>query len=503
MIGLIILDGWGCSQSKKGNAIALANTPTWDALLASCPHAQIETHGEIVGLPNGQMGNSEVGHLNIGAGRTVFQNFTLINKAIENGQFFDNKVFHDGIEKAILTDKAMHVIGLWSAGGVHSHQEHIYAFLKLAHSRGLKKIYLHLITDGRDCSPRSALDNLSQLEQVVEETGTIVATLIGRYYAMDRDSRWERVEKAYELLVNNKANFRTDSLKEAIQAAYARGESDEFIQSVLIKEGRIEDGDVVVMMNFRSDRARQLTNALNDIEFSGFERTKVPLISKFITLTQYHQDYSYPIAFPPQKLENGLGVVLSKAGKKQYRSAETEKYPHVTFFFNGGVDDPLRGEERCLIASPKVSTYDLQPEMSLPLVTQALCSAIESDNHDFFIVNFANPDMVGHSGILSATIKAVEACDDALSKIIPLIQSTGSELIICADHGNAECQIDIETGNPHTAHTTNLVPFLYVGARDFTIRDGGNLTDIAPTLLYLAGLEKPIEMTGNNLLLAK
>ena len=501
---LLILDGFGYSESSQSNAIKVAKTPTWDGLWANYSHTLIDCSGEAVGLPDGQMGNSEVGHVHLGAGRLMPQDFTRINNEIKSGDFYSNQVLRDVVDSAIESGGALHLLGLLSPGGVHSHEEHIAAMLELAAKRGLQKIYLHAFLDGRDTPPKSAEQAIQKMETKFAELGCgRMASLVGRFYAMDRDNRWERVEAAYNLLVSGKGVFEAETALQGLRQAYDREESDEFVQPTIITgaEGAatINDGDAVIFMNFRSDRARELTRALNEQDFDGFEREKIAQLSSFVTLTEYQQDFEYPVAYAPMSIENGLGEYLSSQGKKQLRIAETEKYAHVTFFFNGGVDEPFAGEERILIPSPNVKTYDLQPEMSAPEVTVKIVEAIESGHFDAIISNYANCDMVGHTGDFEAAILAVEAVDRALSEIIEALKKVGGELLITADHGNIEQMKDPETGQPFTAHTVSPVPLLYFG-REAVLREGGSLIDIAPTMLDLMGLEKPGEMTGFSLI---
>lgn len=497
---LLILDGFGYSETSKSNAIKKARTPTWDRLWASSPHTLIDCAGAAVGLPDGQMGNSEVGHVHLGAGRLMPQDFTRINNEIKSGAFYSNETLCNAVDSAIESDGALHLLGLLSPGGVHSHEEHIAAAIELAAKRGLKKIYLHAFLDGRDTPPESAEKPIEKIEAKFTELGCgRIASLVGRFYAMDRDNRWERVESAYDLLVSGEAEFKAETALEGLQQAYKRGETDEFVQPTLLSGGAvINDGDAVIFMNFRSDRARELTRAINEQDFDGFKRKKIPLLSSFATLTQYQQDFGYPVAYAPMSVKNGLGEYLSTKGKKQLRIAETEKYAHVTFFFNGGVDEPFEGEERMLIPSPDVKTYDLQPEMSAPEVTAKIVEAIEGGHFDAIISNYANCDMVGHTGDFEAAVLAVEEVDSALSKIVGALEKVGGELLITADHGNIEQMQDPETGQPFTAHTVSPVPLLYFG-REAVLQEGGSLVDIAPTVLDLMGLEKPEEMTGSSL----
>ena len=502
---LLVLDGFGYSEATEHNAIALARTPTWDSLWSQCPHTLLDCSGESVGLPDDQMGNSEVGHLHLGAGRLIYQDFTLINKSTRDRSFFGNAVLCEAVEKAKTSGKALHIMGLLSPGGVHSHEAQIHAMAELAVNKGAPQVYMHAFLDGRDTPPKSAGASLKAMEaKFAELGGGRIASLCGRFYAMDRDKRWERVEEAYRMLVEGRSACTAASALEGLEQSYACGENDEFVRpTAIVPEGTspvtIGDGDVVVFMNFRADRAREISLALNDPDFSGFERAVAPKLGGYYTLTEYREDFAFPVAFPPQSLSNSLGEILSKLGMTQLRLAETEKYAHVTFFLNGGVDTPFPGESRILIPSPKVKTYDLQPEMSLPEVTDELVKAIESQEYDLIICNYANGDMVGHTGIETAAIRAVEAIDASLARVLPALDRVGGEILITADHGNAEQMVDPETGEPHTAHTVNPVPMVYRGSgRGF--RAGGNLGDVAPTVLDLLGLEKPAEMTGRSLL---
>ncbi len=503
---LIILDGWGYNEELEHNAIAAANTPTWDHLWQHYPHTLINGSGTAVGLPDKQMGNSEVGHLNIGAGRVVRQDYSRINHTIDNHEFFSNPVLINAVDAAINTDHAIHVFGLLSPGGVHSHQCQIQAMLELAVKRGATKVYLHAFLDGRDTPPKSALTSISAMEQVFAQLkhGQI-ASLCGRYYAMDRDKRWQRTQAAYDLLTLGKTEYHADTAADGLAQAYERGETDEFVQPTAIHERQqppitIHDGDVIVFMNFRADRARQLTHAFIDENFSGFKRQHKPKLNDFVTLTKYAKDFNVNVAFPPEHHDNVLGDYLAQHNLKQLRIAETEKYAHVTYFFNGGSEIPFAGEDRELIPSPKVATYDLQPEMNAPLLTQRLIAAIESQQYDFIVCNFANPDMVGHTGNFAATVKAIETIDDCLAKITAATTKVGGEICITADHGNAEQMHDINTGQAHTAHTNEPVPLIYIGRSASFKYDDGTLADLAPTLLSLLDLEKPKEMTGKNLL---
>ncbi len=503
---LLILDGWGYSKTTKNNAIALANTSVWDKLNQTFPHSLIHTSGKDVGLPGKQMGNSEVGHLNLGAGRIVKQDFTRIYNELQNGDFFRNPILRNSLEYANDNNKAIHIMGLLSDGGVHSHEEQIHAMLEMTHRQGCKNVYLHIFTDGRDCAQKSAKKYIKKLESKMKElnTGEIVS-LIGRYFSMDRDNRWSRIRYAYELIAKGKAKFLAKSALNAIELAYARGETDEFIQSTSIKAPTsIKKGDVLILMNYRADRARQITCAFTDEYFQGFSRgTFVP--TQFVCLTEYKKDFNLPVAYPSSKLNNVLGKYLSNLGMTQLRIAETEKYAHVTFFLNGGIEQAFNGEERVLIPSPDVATYDLQPEMSAFELTDALVENIESQKYDLIICNFANTDMVGHSGKLDATIKAVEAVDTCLGIIYKAMFAIGGEMLITADHGNAEQMINPQTNEVHTAHTNNPVPLIFVSNRKADIMKPGKgaLSDIAPTLLAMMDIEKPDEMTGNSLLTFK
>lgn len=507
-IALIILDGWGHREETQSNAIALANTPNWDALWQKYPHGFLDASGHSVGLPNGQMGNSEVGHLTMGAGRIVHQDFTRIEMAIEDGSFFSNPVLTNAVDHAVKTQKAIHIIGLLSSGGVHSHEQHIQAMVKLAHQHQATQVYIHAFLDGRDTPPRSAEASLKALDEYCQQLkcGKIIS-IIGRYYAMDRDNRWERTQEAYDLLTRGTAIY--DAAPDAITAlklAYARGENDEFVKATRIHQGdkpiTIDDGDTVIFMNFRADRARQLTRYFIDKPFDDlftrYSPLKCPNVH-FVTLTKYDASFPFPVAFPSEPLTNILGELVSNSDLRQLRIAETEKYAHVTFFFNGGVETPYPGEDRILIPSPKVATYDLKPEMHAPEMTDRLIEAIKHDSYDLIICNFANADMVGHSGNLAATIKAIEVLDSCLGRMITALQSVGGEAVITADHGNAEIMFDEQTQQAHTAHTQQLVPLLYVGRAANIAKPQGKLSDIAPTLLYLLNLTQPPEMTGESL----
>ncbi len=502
---LLILDGWGYRQDSESNAIFHANTPVLDNLLQSKPNMLIETSGMAVGLPDGQMGNSEVGHVNLGAGRIVYQDFTRVTKSIADGEFGDNPVLAQAIDKAANNDKAVHIFGLMSPGGVHSHEEHIFAAVEMAHARGAKKVYLHAFLDGRDTPPRSAQGSLEKAEALFDKLGNgRVASIIGRYYAMDRDQRWERIELAYDLMVSGISQHTASSAVEGLANAYERDENDEFVGATAILDAQgnaaqVEDGDSLIFMNFRADRARQFTRAFTDADFAGFEKKKAPKLAEFVMLTEYAADIDAPCAYPTEDLNNVLGSWLEQHDKTQLRISETEKYAHVTFFFSGGREDEFNGEKRILVPSPQVATYDLQPEMNSVLLTDKLVAAIESGEHDLIVCNYPNGDMVGHTGDFDAAVKACEAVDTAVSRIIEALQKTGGECLITADHGNAEMMQDPSTGQAHTAHTCEPVPLIYVG-RDAQVSETGALSDIAPTLLHLMGMEQPAEMTGTTLM---
>ena len=499
---LMILDGFGHSDRPEYNAIHAASTPVYDRLRATQPHGLISGSGMDVGLPDGQMGNSEVGHMNLGAGRVVYQDFTRVTKAIRDGEFFENPAICAAVDKAVAAGKAVHIMGLLSDGGVHSHQDHLVAMAELAVRRGAEKIYLHAFLDGRDTPPRSAQASIELLDATFARLGKgRIASLIGRYFAMDRDNRWERVEQAYNLIVDGQGQFQADSAVAGLQAAYARDESDEFVKATVIGEPvRVDDGDAVVFMNFRADRARELTRAFVEQDFTGFARQRVPQLAGYVMLTQYAASIDAPSAFAPEPLTNVLGEYLANNGKTQLRIAETEKYAHVTFFFSGGREEPFPGEERILIPSPNVATYDLQPQMSAPEVTDRIVDAIENQRYDVIIVNYANGDMVGHTGVFEAAVKAVECLDECIGRIVAALDKVGGEALITADHGNVEQMEDEVTGQAHTAHTCEPVPFIYVGKRNVSIREGGVLADVAPTLLKLLGLPQPREMTGTSII---
>ncbi len=500
---LLIIDGFGHSDSTDYNAIAAAQTPVWDDIWQNRPHTLIHTSGMAVGLPDGQMGNSEVGHITLGAGRVVYQNYTRINKAISDGDFFENPAYSTAIDRAVAGAGAVHILGLLSPGGVHSHENHIMAMLEMAAQRGAKNIYLHAFLDGRDTPPRSAEASLARVEDKLADLGVgKIATLSGRFYGMDRDQRWERIQAAYDLLTRGEAEYRGDSARAALAAAYARGETDEFVKPSLIDsagDARIGDGDSVIFMNFRPDRARQLTRALVEADFDGFERRSRPRLADFVMTTEYAADIDTSCAYPPQDLVNSFGDYVARHGKTQLRIAETEKYAHVTFFFSGGQEALYPGEDRVLVPSPKIKTYDLQPQMSAVEVTDKLVAAIKGGGYDAIICNYANCDQVGHTGVFDASVKAVEAVDQCLHRVFTALAEVGGEALVTADHGNVEQMFDPESGQPHTQHTTLPVPFVYVGPRRVNMAAGGSLVDVAPTMLALMGLPQPAEMTGKNL----
>lgn len=498
---LLILDGFGHSDNPEHNAIHAATSPVWDLLWASCPKTLIQTSGMAVGLPEGQMGNSEVGHMTLGAGRVVYQNFTRINKAIEDGDFFRNPAYTAAVDKAVANNGAVHIMGLLSEGGVHSHEDHIVAMVTLAAQRGAEKIYVHAFLDGRDTPPRSAEPSLARVMQVCDSLGTArIASLSGRYFAMDRDQRWDRTRSVYDLLTQGKAGRSAPDALSGLAAAYKRGENDEFVAPTTIGEAApIADGDALIFMNFRPDRARQLTRAFTQADFDGFERSVTPKLADFLMTTEYANNIAASCAFPPENLVNSFGEYLAGLGKTQLRIAETEKYAHVTFFFSGGHEEPFEGETRELIKSPNVATYDLQPEMSAPEVTDKLVAAIQSDAYDTIICNYANGDMVGHTGDFEAAVKAVEALDQCIGRVTRAALTTGGEVLITADHGNVEEMYDAVSGQVSTQHSTLPVPLVYVGERELNLRDGGSLADVAPTMLALMGLPQPEEMTGQSL----
>ncbi len=503
---LIILDGWGYRKDPEFNAIVQANTPTWDHLLKKYPNMLIRASEAAVGLPSGQMGNSEVGHLNLGAGRVVYQEFSRVSQAIKTGGFFSNRVLTDAVDRACHHHKAVHIMGLLSPGGVHSHEDHIIAMVKLAAQRGAKKIFVHAFLDGRDTSPKSAISSIEKMQHCFDDLGVgQFASIVGRYFAMDRDHRWPRIKRAYDVIAEGEAPFQAVNALTALNSAYERNETDEFVQatSILAENTQqpiaMEDDDVLIFMNFRSDRARQITRPFIQPDFNEFDRGRVPKIGSFVSLTEYSEAFPIPVAFPPDRLPNVFGAVIAQQGLRQLRIAETEKYAHVTFFFNGGEEQPFDGEDRILIPSPDVATYDLKPEMSASELTDKLVYMIDQKMYDVIICNFANPDMVGHTGNMQATIKAIECLDACLARTVTAIEKVGAEAIITADHGNAEFMRDNSTQQAHTAHTTNLVPLIYVGHRG-KLYEKGALADVAPTMLALMGLDKPSEMGGQSLI---
>ncbi len=507
MILLLIMDGYGLSPQKEGNAVALAEKPHLDEIFAKYAYTTLGASGLEVGLPEGQMGNSEVGHLNLGAGRVVYQEITRIDKAIQEKNFFKNPVLVEGMETTKQRDTNLHLLGLVSDGCVHSSPNHLYALLKLAKERRVKKVFVHAFLDGRDTSPTAGASYIQELLDKFNELGVgSLATVAGRYYAMDRDKRWDRVEKAYRTIVNGEG-IQTNDVISAIKKSYTENVTDEFMVPMVVRDddnpegGKIKKGDVGIFFNFRADRARELSYALTDPDFKEFPRSDNFTID-LINLTLYDEKLKSKIAFPPVKLSNIIGEVLSREGKKQLRIAETEKYAHVTFFFNGGVEKPFEGEDRILVHSPKVATYDLKPEMSALEVTEKVTKEIKSNQYDFILLNYANPDMVGHTGVLSAAIKAIETVDECVGEVIAAVKEVSGIALVTADHGNAEKMIDPGNGEVFTAHTTNRVPFALV-LEDFKgkLREDGKLADVAPTILHLLNLKKPEEMEGENLII--
>ena len=506
---LIILDGFGCSDQAEFNAIHAAETPAWDRMWADYPHTLINASGTNVGLPGDQMGNSEVGHMNIGSGRVIRQEFSRITAAIEDGSFFQNDVLVNTCTDVEQNGGSVHIMGLLSDGGVHSHQKHIFALMKLAHDSGVKNIYLHAFLDGRDTPPKSAAEYIAAAEQQFAGLGCgRIASITGRYYAMDRNNNWDRTAIAYHLIRDGVGEYSSDSALAALEAAYARDESDEFVKPTAVvpvgaKPVRVEDGDAIIFANFRADRARQLSMAFTEQSCDQFDRGPLPKLAAFVSMTEYKAEFTFPSAYPPEKFRNVLGEYLANLGLHQLRIAETEKYAHVTFFFNGGEETVFPGEDRILVPSPSVPTYDMKPEMSAYEVTDNIIDAIRSNKYDVIICNFANADMVGHTGDFDAAVKAIEAIDHCLDRIVKTCTEAGGEILITSDHGNAEKMR--ETGIPgkeqiHTAHTSNLVPFLYIGRPAAAVPESGALCDIAPTMLYLMGLEQPQEMTGRSLM---
>lgn len=507
---LMVLDGYGLNDKTEGNAIAMANTPVMDELMATCPFQKGNASGLHVGLPDGQMGNSEVGHMNIGAGRIIYQDLTRITKSIEDGDFFENKVLLNAIDNVKKNGTKLHLFGLLSDGGVHSHNTHLYALLELAKRNDVKEVYVHCFLDGRDTPPASGKDYVAELQAKMDEIGVgQIASIHGRYYAMDRDNNWDRIEKAYNALVAGEGKKATDAVQ-AVADSYAEDVTDEFVvPTVVEKDGKplatIGAEDSIIFYNFRPDRARQITRAFCDEAFDHFNRVHGFMPVTFVCFKDYDETIgNKQIAFEKENIVNTFGEYLAANGKTQLRLAETEKYAHVTFFFNGGVEEPNKDEERSLVKSPAVATYDLQPEMSAPEVGERLNAAITSGKYDVIVINFANPDMVGHTGVIPAAVKAVERIDQCVGAAVDAVKEVDGALFICADHGNAEKMIDYETGEPHTAHTTNPVPFILVNYDEaYTLREGGCLADIAPTLLEIMGLEQPAEMTGKSLLIKK
>jgi len=501
---LIILDGWGISQNPETNAQEKANIPFYRRLINEYPHTALECSGEAVGLPEGTMGNSEVGHLNLGAGRTVYQDYTRINKSIQDGSFMKNEALIGAMNAAADRNSAVHFIGLLSDAGVHSHINHLYSLINLAISKGANNIFVHALMDGRDTPPNSGINYIKDLESFLSDKPSAqIASVTGRYWAMDRDNRWERVEQAYKSLVQGEGS-KVRSAAQAVEESYEKNETDEFIKPSLICNdgspiGLIDNDDSVVFFNFRADRAREISASLAGKTFDGFKRGKVPALASYVTMTIYDEGFSFPAAFPPLQLTNILGEVLSRKNIKQLRIAETEKYAHVTYFFNGGVEDPFAGEDRCLIPSPRdVATYDLKPEMSAYEVRDEVLKRLDENKYDFILLNFANPDMVGHTGVMEAAAKACETVDQCLEAVVTKVQSLGGTALITADHGNCDQMMD--PGGPFTAHTTNPVPFILL-QKNAKLRNGGILADVAPTVLDMMGFDKPDEMTGNSLII--
>ncbi len=501
---LVILDGYGYREEQQHNAIINAKTPIMDKLWETYPHTLISASGLDVGLPDGQMGNSEVGHVNLGAGRVVYQDLTLLDKEIAEGNFAKNTVLVNAVDHAVKTGHAVHIMGLVSPGGIHSHDNHIIAMIEMAAQQGAEKIYLHAFLDGRDTPPRSAEAYLQRINDTFAKVGKgRIASIIGRYYAMDRDNRWDRVQLAYDLMTQAKGQYFADNAIAGLEAAYARDENDEFVKPTVIQaagesSAAMNDGDTLIFMNFRADRARQITRAFINQDFDGFKREKVINFTDFVMLTEYAADIKANCAYPPESLVNTMGEWLAAHNKTQLRISETEKYAHVTFFYNGGVEQPFEGEDRILIQSPQVATYDLQPEMSSKELTEKLVNAIGSGKYDVIICNYPNGDMVGHTGIYDAAIKAVEALDECIGQVVNAVKQADGQLLITADHGNAEQMKDEQTGQPHTAHTSLPVPLIYIGKSAQAV-NGGKLSDIAPTMLSLMEMEIPKEMTGEPL----
>jgi 2,3-bisphosphoglycerate-independent phosphoglycerate mutase len=499
---LIILDGWGYREEPSHNAIAAANTPQWDEWWASQPHMLLDASGLSVGLPSLQMGNSEVGHMHMGAGRVIYQDFTRINEAIRSGEFAENPVFLTVIDDMNATNKTLHIMGLLSLGGVHSHENHLLSFLTLCYQKNFRNICLHLFLDGRDTPPQSAMASLSALNHhLAQYPVATIGSITGRYFAMDRDNRWERIESVYNLLTEGKSPYHFENAETALQTFYAENKNDEFIPPTIIGiPQKIEDGDSIFFFNFRADRARQLTQAFIDKDFNQFTRQHEPAIAHFVSMTRYSKSLNTECAFPPSLLHSTLGEIIAENGLSQLRIAETEKYAHVTFFFNGGSEQVFANEDRILIPSPPVATYDLFPQMSAVELTNALVDSINSDSYDVIICNYANADMVGHSGNFQATVKAIECLDNCLHIVGNALIAKGGALLITADHGNAEAMFDEATRQAHTAHTSQPVPLVYVGGDWHFKKIKGSLVDIAPTMLALLHIDKPLEMTGNSLL---
>jgi len=503
---LIILDGWGHGKQEPDNAISSGHTPNWDNLWSHSPHCLISGSGKDVGLPEGQMGNSEVGHMTLGAGRIIKQDFSRITDSIRDNSFYNNPVLSKSLDNTIAAGTSLHIFGLLSPGGVHSHENHMLAMVRFALKKGVGNVYVHAFLDGRDTPPQSAMSSLRHMESAFTDSDRGgIASISGRFYAMDRDNRWDRTQQAYDLLTGHAVRYISDSSIQALEEAYARGETDEFVQPTSVKINSapvfINDQDSIIFMNFRADRARQLTKAFIENDFVGFKRNRQPGIGSFVSLTRYSADFDCPAAYEPLDLSNSLGEYLETMNKTQLRIAETEKYAHVTFFFSCGNEDAFQGEERILIPSPKVRTYDLMPEMSAPEVTDNLVNAILSRKFDLIVCNYANGDMVGHTGNLQAAIKAVECLDTCLGRVMEAVKSVSGHCLITADHGNVEKMKDMESNQPHTAHTSELVPLVYWGDRKITFqKKGGTLADVSPTILELMNICKPHEMTGKSLI---
>lgn len=498
---LCILDGWGISKDTEYNAVYQANTPNYDNFIKNMSNTTIHADGLNVGLPEGQMGNSEVGHLNIGAGRIVYQELTRINKSIEEGAFFKNEEFSKAIDHVKKNNSSLHIYGLVSPGGVHSAMNHLEALIKMASDNNLKDVYVHAFLDGRDTPPKSAINYLKEIEDCLKKYNLPpIASVIGRYWAMDRDKRWDRIERAYNCLTLGEGNKAKDSI-EAVNNSYNNDKTDEFVEPVCVGGKRISDNDAVIFYNYRPDRAREITRAIALKDFNEFERKKVLNNVYYVCMTQYDETFNLPVAFKPEKLTNILGEVLDKNNIKQFRTAETEKYAHITFFFNGGVEEPNKLETRKLVASPKVATYDLKPEMSAYEVCDNILEALNNKDYGFILVNFANPDMVGHTGVMEAAVKACEAVDECVGKIAKKALNEAVKMIVTADHGNAEWMFNKETHAPQTAHTTNVVPFIIVDDKKYNLKETGALCDIAPTILDLMGIKQPEEMTGHSLII--